>query len=187
MTKKLKEILIEEKLTLELDPEYGTDKGGPKSYVEKYYEEKFFPFKDKKINLVEIGVRSGASICLWKNYFSNAIIYGVDDLSDKNNHNILVNDEWVSGENIHYIIGDAYSEEISKKIETKIDILIDDGPHTLESHNKLIDLYIPKMKKNGIIIIEDISYNPEIITSKIKNSIVYDFGGYDNRLIEIQV
>jgi predicted O-methyltransferase YrrM len=187
MTKTLKQILIQEKLTLELNPEYGTDKGGPKSYVEKYYEEKFLPFKNKHINIVEIGVRSGASICLWKNYFSNAIIYGLDDLSDKNNHNILVNDEWILGENIHYVIGDAYTEKISNQIKNKIDILIDDGPHTLESHNKLIDLYLPKMKKGGIIIIEDISYNPELIIHKVPNSIVYDFGGYDNRLIEIKV
>lgn len=187
MTKTLKEILIEEKLTLELDPEYGTDKGGPKSYVEKYYEEKFLSFKDKKINLVEIGVRSGASICLWNNYFSNVEIYGLDDLSDKNNHNIPIKEEWVSGKNVNYIIGDAYTKEVADKIKNKIDILIDDGPHTLESHNKLIDLYLPKMKKNGLIIIEDISYNSQLITSRFPNSVVYDFGGYDNRLIEIIV
>ena len=48
MTKNLKQILIEEKLTLELDPEYGTDKGGPKSYVEEYYEGKFLNFQEKK-------------------------------------------------------------------------------------------------------------------------------------------
>ena len=192
MTKSLKEILIEQKLTLELNPEYGTDKGGPKSYVEKYYEEKFLPFKDKDINLVEIGVRSGASICLWNNYFSNTTIYGLDNLDDKNKHRIPVNKDWVSGENIHYIIGDAYSKEIVDKLDFKIDILIDDGPHTFDSHVRLLDNYISKMRKGGTIIIEDISYSSnellKFVPDNLKHSFkVYDFGGYDNRIIEISI
>lgn len=191
MTKNLKQILIEEKLTLELDPEYGTDKGVPKSYVEEYYEDKFLNFQEKKITLVEIGVRSGASLCLWKNYFSEkAKIYGIDNLDDKNIHSIPVNYEWISGENVEYIVGDAYDKSIRDKIIGDIDILIDDGPHTFESHVKLLELYVSKMKKGGIIIIEDISYDYnklyEFIPEQYKNtSSVYDFGGYDNRLIEI--
>jgi hypothetical protein len=191
MTKNLKQILIEEKLTLELDPEYGTDKGGPKSYIEEYYEGKFKNLQEKKITLVEIGVRSGASLCLWKNYFSKkSKIYGIDNLDDKNNHNIPVKKEWISGDNVEYIIGDAYSEDTKNKVVGNIDILIDDGPHTFESHLQLLEKYISKMNKNGIIVIEDISYDYnklfEFIPDQYKNtSSVYDFGGYDNRLIEI--
>jgi hypothetical protein len=191
MTKNLKQILIEEKLTLELDPEYGTDKGGPKSYIEEYYEGKFKNLQEKKITLVEIGVRSGSSLCLWKNYFSKkSKIYGIDNLDDKNNHNIPVKKEWISGDNVEYIIGDAYSEDTKNKVVGNIDILIDDGPHTFESHLQLLEKYISKMNKNGIIVIEDISYDYnklfEFIPDQYKNtSSVYDFGGYDNRLIEI--
>jgi hypothetical protein len=191
MTKTLRTILEEEKLSLELDPEYGTDKGGPKSYIEQYYETKFFDFKEKEITLVEIGVRSGASLCLWKNFFSSSSkIYGIDNLDDKNKHNIPVKKEWVSVDNVEYLIGDAYSEDIKDKIVGNIDILIDDGPHTFESHLQLLEKYIPKMNKNSIIIIEDISYDYnklyEFIPDQYKDtSSVYDFGGYDNRLIEI--
>jgi predicted O-methyltransferase YrrM len=191
MTKNLKQILIEEKLTLELDSEHGTDKGGPKSYVEEYYEGKFLNFQEKKITLVEIGVRSGASLCLWKNYFSKkSKIYGVDNLNDKNINNIPINSEWISGENVEYIVGDAYDKSIRDKIIGDIDILIDDGPHTFESHVKLLELYVSKMKKGGIIIIEDISYDYNRLYDFVpeeykKTSSLYDFGGYDNRLIEI--
>jgi predicted O-methyltransferase YrrM len=191
MTKNLKQILIEEKLTLELDPEYGTDKGGPKSYIEEYYEGKFKNLQEKKITLVEIGVRSGSSLCLWKNYFSKkSKIYGIDNLDDKNNHNIPVKKEWISGDNVEYIIGDAYSEDTKNKVVGNIDILIDDGPHTFESHVKLLELYVSKMKKGGIIIIEDISYDYNRLYDFVpeeykKTSSLYDFGGYDNRLIEI--
>lgn len=191
MNKTLRQILAEEKLTLELDSEYGTDKGGPKSYIEEYYENKFLNFRDKEITLAEIGVRSGASLCLWKNYFSEkAKIYGIDNLDDKNIHSIPVNSEWISGDNVEYIIGDAYDETVRDKIIGDIDILIDDGPHTFESHLKLLDKYISKMKRGGIIIIEDISYDYnrlyEHVPKEYKDtSTVYDFGGYDNRLIEI--
>lgn len=191
MNKKLNQILIEEKLTLELDPKYGTDKGGPKSYIDEYYENKFLNFRDKEITLVEIGVRSGASLCLWKNYFSKkAKIYGIDNLNDKNIHNIPVNSEWIFGDNVEYIVGDGYDDTIRDKIIGNIDILIDDGPHTFESHLKLLDKYIPKMKRGGVIIIEDISYDYNQLYNYIPKeyrdtSTVYDFGGYDNRLIEI--
>ena len=193
MNKTLNQILIDEKLTLELNPEYGTDKGGPKSYVEKYYESKFLNFQKKEITLVEIGVRSGASICLWKSYFSTkAKIYGIDNLDDKNIHKIPINSEWISGDNVEYIIGDAYDETIRDKIVGDIDILIDDGPHTFESHVKLLDKYISKMKPGGVIIIEDISYDYnqlyKYIPQEYKETLsVYDFGGYDNRLIEILI
>lgn len=191
MVKNLKQILHEEKLTLELNPEYGTDKGGPKSYVEEYYEGKFLDFQEKEITLVEIGVRSGASLCLWKNYFSkNAKIYGIDNLDDKNIHSIPVNCEWISGNNVEYIVGDAYNESVRDKIIGDIDILIDDGPHTFESHVNLLQLYVSKMKKGGIIVIEDISYDYNMLYDFVpdeykKTSSLYDFGGYDNRLIEI--
>jgi len=189
--KTLKQILEENNLNITENPDYGTDKGAPKSYVDGFYEENFSKLRDKKITLVEIGVRSGASLCLWKNYFNNAKIYGLDNLHDKNDHNVPVDEEWVSGDNVEYIVGDAYTSEISEKLP-KIDVLIDDGPHTFESHVKLLEIYVPKMKKNGIIVIEDVSYPHnnlyDFVPDNLKEtSEVYDFGGYDNRLIVIRV
>jgi len=51
--------------------------------------------------------------------------------------------------------GDAYDEKFSKKFK-QFDIIIDDGPHTLESQLKSIELYLPKLKQDGLFIIEDI-------------------------------
>ena len=36
------------------------------------------------------------------------------------------------------------------------DIIIDDGSHDLEDQKEVIRLYIPKLKPNGMLIIEDI-------------------------------
>lgn len=183
--KTLQEILKENDLNILENPKYGTDKGDPKPYVDHFYEENFSKIRDNELTIVEIGVRSGASICLWKNYFSNAKIYGVDNLYEKNELKVPVNDEWVSGDNIEYVIGDGYSQETADKIPNNIDIFIDDGPHTVESHIKALELYLPKMSENGIFIIEDISYNVNsVLYDKVPEEYreygtVYDFGPYE--------
>lgn len=190
--KKLKEIIQEHNLDIETNPKYGTDKGYPKSYVDEFYEDKFSPLIDSEITLVEIGVRSGASLKLWSEYFSKANIIGIDNLSDFNDYQVPINENWTSSEKVTFIDADAYAQETVDKIDGKIDILIDDGPHTLESHIKLLQLYIPKMNKDGMIIIEDISYDPNQLYSYVPENLqdksyVCDYSGYDNRLIIIEL
>ena len=195
--KTLKEILNEHHLNifddvnLKISPHYGTDKGEPKSYIDKFYEDNFKSYREKEITLVEIGVRSGASLKLWSEYFNkNCKIYGLDNLYDKDVHSIPINKEWVSSDNVQYLIGDAYSKELSNEI-SNIDILIDDGPHSIDSHIKLLELYLPKMNKGGMLIIEDVSYGEESLKSYIPVNLInnyhlYDFGIYfDNKLIVI--
>jgi hypothetical protein len=196
--KTLKEILDEYKLNIfdvenmKVNPNYGTDKGCPKSYIDKFYEDFFEKFRDKNNTIVEIGVRSGASLKLWKEYFSEGSrIYGLDNQHDKNQYYVPVNNEWISGENVEYIIGDAYTEEISNKFEN-ISILIDDGPHSPDSHVKLLELYSDKIEKGGVIIIEDVGYDPPGLLNIVKKPIkaefsYFDFGTYcDNKIILFQ-
>lgn len=194
--KTLREILNEfhlniwDEKNLKVNPNYGTDKGEPKSYIEGYYEENFKRYREKDITLVEIGVRSGASLKLWSEYFSEqSKIYGLDNLYDKDVHSVPINEEWTSSQNVEYIVGDAYTQEICDRLPS-IDILIDDGPHTFESHVKLLEVYIPKLNPGGVIVIEDISYDPnslyEYVPDHLKDSSsLYDFGSYDDKLIVI--
>lgn len=194
--KTLKQILsdchlnIWDEVNLKINPNYGTDKGEPKSYIDEYYEENFKKYRKKDITLVEIGVRSGASLKLWSEYFSKGSkIYGLDNLYDKNINSVPINDEWIILDNVEYIVGDAYSNNIANKFD-KIDILIDDGPHTFQSHVKLLDLYIPKINSGGVIIIEDISYDPnnlyQYVPDHLKDSsFFYDLGKFDDKLIVI--
>ena len=55
---------------------------------------------------------------------------------------------------------DAYNPEMVNQYfiqpNIRFDIMIDDGPHSLESMKKYIQLYLPLMKDDGILIIEDI-------------------------------
>lgn len=127
---------------------HGTDKETLHGYVSSFYEENFLKFRDRNIDLLEIGVQFGGSLYLWNDYFQQGNIYGVDvvDLTDE-----TIN----MYSRIKRFIHDAYDEKFSETLPD-FDIIIDDGPHTLESFIKCLDLYLPKLKNGGLLIIEDI-------------------------------
>lgn len=128
----------------------GTDKTTIHSYIDNFYEEKFLKYKKSKISLLEIGIQGGASLKLWKEYFLNYnTIVGID-ISEDNIHS-----DYKNIPKINYIFGDAYSDDIVNKL-SNFDIIIDDGPHTLESQINCILKYLPKLNNGGIMVIEDV-------------------------------
>jgi hypothetical protein len=128
----------------------GTDKNSYHSYIENFYEKEFSFYREKNISLLEIGIETGGSLKLWKEYFLNSkSIIGVDIDDDK------IDQRYKNIDGVMMYFGDAYDEKFSKKFKT-FDIIIDDGPHTLESQLKSIEIYLPKLKQNGLFIIEDI-------------------------------
>lgn len=135
----------------------GTDKDSLKSYVKNFYEKEFSNFRNKKIRILEIGFRHGASLALWSHYFSEAEIIGIDNGSDNSvTLEAPICDDWLSLPNITTVYGDAYNEKFSSDIIEKFNILIDDGPHTLSSQLKFIKYYHSKLCPNGLMIVEDI-------------------------------
>ena len=42
------------------------------------YEKYFAPLKNSKINILEIGIENGDSLRIWREYFPNANIIGID-------------------------------------------------------------------------------------------------------------
>ena len=54
-----------------------SDKGTRHNYIESY-EWLFAPFQNEHITLLEIGVKRGYSLQLWREYFTNATILGID-------------------------------------------------------------------------------------------------------------
>lgn len=127
-----------------------TDKASPHTYIQNFYEEEFKKYKDKPINLLEIGVMSGGSLLLWSNYFKKAnSLIGVD-CTDEYLHPDCKNIEGVD-----YYIHDAYDVDFAKKLNS-FDIIIDDGQHTLESQIQCLEVYLPKLNREGVLIIEDV-------------------------------
>ena len=127
-----------------------TDKGSSHSYIQNFYEDEFKKYQEKNINFLEIGIMSGGSLILWSNYFKNAKnIIGVDCTDE------FLHPDCRDIEGVEYYFHDAYDIDFVKNL-INLDIVIDDGQHTLESQLECIELYLPKLNKGGVLIIEDV-------------------------------
>ena len=125
------------------------------------YEKYFSVFKSKKINILEIGIDDGGSLKLWRKYFPNANIVGMD---------IFHKDFLIDGVKMYQ--GDQSNIADLKKITDEykyFDIIIDDGSHvskqTIKSFHYLFDF----LKADGLYVIEDLqtSYLPNFGGSRI--------------------
>ncbi|MDD4526843.1 MAG: class I SAM-dependent methyltransferase [Candidatus Margulisbacteria bacterium] len=116
------------------------------------YDDHFKRFKSKKnLVLMEIGVFKGDSLKMWKYYFGEKVtIYGVD-----------INPECkkYEDENIHIIIGSQSDQKFLNKLKElvpKIDILIDDGGHTMRQQIKTFKILFDHISEEGVYLCEDL-------------------------------
>lgn len=125
-----------------------TDKNTAHSYLATY-EAKFAPRKGEIKSVLEIGVEYGGSIKLWHDYFPCAEITGID---------IMPLPGFLIGmDRLNLIKKNAYNLDFVKSLEPrKFDIMIDDGPHTLESMKFFIINYLPLLNEKGILAVEDV-------------------------------
>lgn len=147
-----------------------TDKNTTHSYLQ-LYQKLLISKKETAKNVLEVGIgdfgeKNGGSIKLWRDFFTNATIYGLDILPIDRVMDELLNDDRV----ILYTSSNAYDNEfftthfLNKNI--KCDFMLDDGPHTLESMKQFIKLYSQIMTDDGILIIEDVQSLDWIYTLK---------------------
>jgi cephalosporin hydroxylase len=118
-----------------------------------HYDRLFLSFKDQELKILEIGIENGGSLEIMGKYFSNAkVLVGCD---------ININCSKLSFEDkrIKLVIGDVNETQIFEKI-TKIgspfNIIIDDGSHRIQDQLKSFNLLYPKLKEDGVYVIEDI-------------------------------
>jgi hypothetical protein len=149
----LLDILRESNLNLSNNPR-GTDKGDYKSYVTNFYEAEFSARRLNKNRLLEVGVRSGASLALWAKYFENIEIIGLD--VEKVGSSVGPVKKYLDFPFVQFFCNNAYNQETADKFQGEFTILIDDGPHSLASQIKFLELYLPKLAQDGVLVIEDI-------------------------------
>lgn len=163
---------------------YLTDKNSVHSYIDNVYDQ-LFVNRQNTTNVLEIGVYDGGSILLWRDYFLNATIDAIDinDCSDK-----LDNDR------INHIVGDAYNVNLVKNL-SHYDIIIDDGPHTIESMIFVVEHYLSLLKPDGVCVIEDVQFDDwfKFLIDKIPQGFTYEIidirhikNRYDDMLLIIR-
>lgn len=147
---------------------YGSDKGSSKHRYTELYQMLFQPYREPKINFLEMGLQIGGpehgnsedrqttdlpSVRMWLEYFPKAKITGLD-ISDFS---------WFVDKRFNFVRCDMDRREniaAAIKDQPEFDIIIDDASHA--SHHQqyaFIELF-PKLKSGGLYIIEDLRWQP---------------------------
>jgi hypothetical protein len=172
---RIKELNMASNELSKLALKYGTDKFRRHNYTKVYFD-LFENLKNSKIKLLELGILNGDSLRMWREWFSNAEITGVDHIIE---HIKPI-------ENVKIIKSNTQTIDICKDLgNQEFDIIIDDADH--HPYQQLITLWNiwPLLKKGGIYVIEDVQNieiwgkHWEFLTPKIYNQ-SRDGGTYDS-------
>jgi len=134
---------------------YFTD--NKRNYLNKWkhyfdiYDKHFSRFRNRKVHILEIGVYHGGSLQMWKDYFGHqARIYGVDINPDCKK---------LEEEQISIFIGSQEDRLFLRSLKNKIpklDILIDDGGHTMKQQITTFEELYEHIQPDGIYLCEDL-------------------------------
>ena len=115
------------------------------------YERHFKKFRNQEITVLEIGVFKGGSLQMWKEYFGpRAKIYGVDIDPECKKY---------EEDGIEIIIGSQTDRTFLRELKEKIphlDILIDDGGHTMRQQIITFEELYDHIDTNGVYLCEDL-------------------------------
>jgi hypothetical protein len=114
------------------------------------YEKYFSGYIGQRVNMLEIGVNQGGSLQLWKKYFGNQVhVYTID-----------INPECkrLQEENTTVFIGSQSDTNFLSQVLNQVpdlDIIIDDGGHTMKQQIVSFEALYAKVKEGGVYIVED--------------------------------
>jgi len=136
---------------------HNTDKAFFHKYLDFY--EKHLPKPSFKGRLLEIGVMDGASLLMWREYYPDAEIVGVD--IDSKSH--------LEIDHVVILQLDATVPEQMKDLGY-FDVIIDDGSHMTKDQQASFEwLYYNQLTPGGIYVLEDLhtSLMPSYVNSKL--------------------
>lgn len=133
---------------------FKTDKWGGHWYLQ-HYQTHFRALRNKRLNLLEIGVGGyadpnlgGNSLRMWKAYFPHANIFGID-VYDKRK---------LEEKRIRIFQGSQVDELFLRNVVEQIggiDIVVDDGSHINAHVIRTFEMLFPLLRNPGIYVIED--------------------------------
>jgi len=127
----------------------GTDKSSERHYYTRYYQTHIGHLEDKEIKVLEIGVHLGYSLSMWSQYFSNALIYGID----------IEHLQHLSKGNVTVLQGDQNDPEFLRELSRMygpFDLIVDDGSHHNVHMRTSFDTLFPLLTPKGIYVVEDL-------------------------------
>jgi hypothetical protein len=127
-----------------------TDKGKIGHHYLDHYERYASRMRDSATKVLEIGIELGKSHRMWRDYFPNAHVIGLD--SDPQHVVDL-------GERIEPILGYQDDPKMLAFLAQKgpYDLIVDDGSHVPMHQIMSFEHLFPSVKPGGVYIIEDIA------------------------------
>lgn len=142
-----------------LGEKHGTDKASL-GYL-GFYERHFKHWKDERIRLLELGILKGASLRMWREWFTKAEIIGAD----------IAKSPEIKGVVTHVV--DLETIDDLKRFATNVgqlDVILDDAGHTMEQQQNALSVLWNNVKNGGAYVIEDLesSLIPNVINKYTK-------------------
>jgi len=155
----------------ELGMHYRTDKAYLHNYCQ-FYDQHLSPYRDRELKILEIGVYGGASLRMWRDYFHNSMIYGIDinprSMFQEERIQTFIQDQ-----------GDVQGLKRFVEQHGPFDVVIDDGSHYTDH----LEISYQVFKDSPIFIWEDIC----VCNFHIKNYRDYDRGPNKDGKYPLQV
>lgn len=140
----------------ELAIKYDTDKGSNGHFYTRHYEPIFEPIRLNVESVLEVGIGSGASLRMWRDYFPSAMIYGID----MNQSNL--NEPRIATYDCEQTDCNRLTEYLQNR---KVEIMVEDASHEQEKTMRTLDCLWSMLEPRGWYVIEDMcrdSFPPEI-------------------------
>lgn len=132
-------------------------------------------FVGTEVHIVEIGVYSGGSLRMWKDYFgAKCHVYGVD---------IEAACKVYEEDSVRILVGDQADRDFwcsFRERVPRVDIVIDDGGHLAEQQVASLEELLPHLRWGGVYICEDITGIASGFSSYL-NGLVQNLNSYHCR------
>jgi len=145
---------------------FETNKEGPGIFKWVHYFEIYHrhlkQFVGTDVHIMEIGVYSGGSLQMWRQYFGDKCqVFGVDieaacKVYEADRIKVLIGDQ-----------GDRTFWASVRKAVPRLDVLIDDGCHHPEQQIASLEEMLPHLNPGGVYICEDTHGVPNYFTSYV--------------------
>jgi hypothetical protein len=115
------------------------------------YHRHFQKFVGREVHVVEIGVYSGGSLGMWREYFgADSHVYGVD---------LRPECKAYEGDGVRIFTGDqgdeGFWEEFCREVPA-VDVVVDDGSHDPLDQIVTLEALLPQVRPGGVYLCEDV-------------------------------